>query len=209
MFCQSLRVYEFRFQMNNLKPYFQLQLIEAGCDEAGRGCLAGPVFAASVVLPKDFYHPYLNDSKQVSVERREILRQYIENNAIAWGVASIDKNEIDQINIANASYKAMHLAINKLTVRPQLLLIDGNRFTPYPGVDHICIIKGDSTYAAIAAASILAKTYRDRYMLNLHKLYPQYGWDKNKGYGTLFHRRAIIEFGRSPYHRDSFHFKIV
>lgn len=178
--------------------------MEAGCDEAGRGCLAGPVFAAAVILPPDFYHPLLNDSKQVSEDHRYELRSYIKKNAIAYAVAQVDHEEIDKINILKASFKAMHLAIDKLRKRPQLLLIDGNRFTPYKRVKHECIIKGDGIYASIAAASILAKTYRDDYMRSLHKMYPHYCWQSNKGYGTEEHRKAITEFGLSPYHRKTF-----
>lgn len=187
-----------------LKPFYQQELLEAGCDEAGRGCLAGPVFAAAVILPIDFSHPLLNDSKQVTEKNRNELRAIIEQSAISYAVASIDNNEIDQINILKASFKAMHLAIEKLKKKPQLLLIDGNRFYNYKKTPHRCIIKGDSIYTSIAAASILAKTYRDDYMLKLHKKYPQYSWDKNKGYGTIIHRKAIEEFGACPYHRKSF-----
>lgn len=179
-------------------------LLEAGCDEAGRGCLAGPVFAAAVILPPDFYHPLLNDSKQVSEATRNELRNVIEKEAIAFGVSRIDNNEIDKINILKASFKAMHLAIGKLKRKPELLLIDGNRFIEYKEVKHHCIIKGDATYSSIAAASILAKTYRDEYMLKLHKKFPCYKWNENKGYGTLAHRKAIEQNGISKYHRRSF-----
>lgn len=178
--------------------------IEAGCDEAGRGCLAGPVYAASVILPDGFYHPLLNDSKQVTEENRNELRNYIETNAIAWAVGSIDHKEIDKINILKASFKAMHKAIKALHTKPSLLLIDGNRFTPYRGITHQCIVKGDSLYMAIAAASILAKTHRDEYMLQLHEQYPHYKWNENKGYGTRYHRQQIADKGVSPYHRKSF-----
>lgn len=187
-----------------LKPYLQEELTEAGADEAGRGCYAGPVFAAAVILPADFYHPLLNDSKQVAEEHREILREIIEETAIAWAVGCIDNEEIDQINILKASFKAMHVAIAQLHTRPGLLLIDGNRFTPYPGIRHHCVIKGDSIYSSIAAASILAKTHRDAYMRQLHKEYPYYGWDRNKGYGTAEHRQAIEQFGLCRYHRKSY-----
>jgi ribonuclease HII len=187
-----------------LKPFHQEILIEAGCDEAGRGCLAGPVFAAAVVLPKDFHHPLLNDSKQLTEEHRYTLRPIIEQQAVSYAVGIVDHEEIDVINILKASFKAMHLAIDKLTTQPQLLLIDGNRFTPYPAIQHECIIKGDGIYASIAAASILAKTYRDDYMLQLHEQFPQYKWNSNKGYPTLQHRHAIEEHGMSPYHRKSF-----
>ncbi|MDE3144650.1 MAG: ribonuclease HII [Bacteroidota bacterium] len=190
--------------MPELKSYFQNELIEAGCDEAGRGCYAGPVFAAAVILPKDFYHPLLNDSKQVKELQRNELRIIIEQQAIAFAVGMITHEEIDQINILKASFKAMHLAIEKLNPQPQFLLIDGNRFTPYKKIKHQCIVKGDATYANIAAASILAKTYRDDFMLKLHKKFPQYNWQKNKGYGTLEHRKAIEEFGLCKYHRKSF-----
>jgi ribonuclease HII len=179
-------------------------LVEAGCDEAGRGCYAGPVFAAAVILPKDFYHPLLNDSKQVKEKDRNELRVFIEQNATAYAVSMIDNKEIDKINILKASFKAMHSAIDKLQIQPALLLIDGNRFTPYKNIPHHCIIKGDGKFASIAAASILAKTYRDDYMLQLHKKFPKYGWNKNKGYGTLIHRKAIEEFGVCKHHRMSF-----
>jgi ribonuclease HII len=187
-----------------LKNFFNETLVEAGCDEAGRGCLAGPVFAAAVILPRDFYHPLLNDSKQVTPEHREELRIYIEERAVTYAVARVDHDEIDRINILKASFKAMHLAVRKLKQKPQLLLIDGNRFTPYKKIPHECVIQGDGIYAPIAAASILAKTYRDAYMLKLHKKHPQYGWNTNKAYATLCHRKAIEEFGLTPYHRRSF-----
>jgi ribonuclease HII len=187
-----------------LKKYHQKVLIEAGCDEAGRGCLAGPVFAAAVILPKKFYHPLLNDSKQVTEEHRYELRPFIEKNAVAYAVGIVDHEEIDAINILKASFKAMHLAIDQLHTKPELLLIDGNRFTIYPTIQHECVIKGDSIYASIAAASILAKTYRDDFMKNLHEQFPHYKWNTNKGYGTLEHRTAIEQHGMSPYHRKSF-----
>jgi ribonuclease HII len=187
-----------------LQPYYQEALLEAGCDEAGRGCYAGPVFAATVVLPKNFYHPLLNDSKQVKESERELLRPVIEKEAISWAVAQVDEAEIDRINILQASFLAMHKAINKLDLTPELLLIDGNRFKPYPGIQHACIIKGDGLYASIAAASILAKTHRDEYMFRLHEEFPQYQWASNKGYGTAAHRQAIEQYGISPYHRRSF-----
>ena len=187
-----------------LQNYYQKKLIEAGCDEAGRGCYAGPVFAAAVILPKKFYHPLLNDSKQVKEKDRNELRHYIEAKAICYAVAQIDNHEIDSINILKASFKAMHVAIDNLKQNPQLLLIDGNRFTPYQKVAHQCIIKGDGKFASIAAASILAKTYRDEYMQQLHQQFPVYGWDKNKGYGTLIHRTAIEQHGLCVYHRKSF-----
>lgn len=187
-----------------LKSFYQDILIEAGCDEAGRGCFAGPVFAAAVILPKDFHHPVLNDSKQLTKEERNELRPVIEQQAISYAVSFVDNNEIDTINILKASFKAMHLAITQLTQQPGLLLIDGNRFTSYPQIPHHCIIKGDGEYASIAAASILAKTYRDEYMEQLHDEFPVYHWKNNKGYGTPFHRNAIAEHGLCKYHRKSF-----
>ena len=192
-----------------LKTFYQKDLIEAGCDEAGRGCLAGPVFAAAVILPVNFNHPLLNDSKQVTEKNRNELRLIIEKSALAFAVASIDNDEIDKINILKASFKAMHLALDKLKKKPQLLLIDGNRFYNYKKIPHRCIIKGDSIYTSIAAASILAKTYRDGFMLKLHKKFPQYSWDNNKGYGTVLHRNAIEEFGQCKYHRKSFKLKSI
>ncbi len=187
-----------------LRSHYQEELTEAGCDEAGRGCYAGPVFAAAVVLPPGFYHPLLNDSKQVSVENRNILRTYIEAHALAWSVARVDHDEIDRINILKASFKAMHLALDQLNPMPRLLLIDGNRFTRYRRIPHRCIVKGDAIFASIAAASILAKTWRDEYMRQLHIEFPHYCWDNNKGYGTKEHRDAIEQFGLSKYHRKSF-----
>lgn len=184
--------------------YLNQDNIEAGCDEAGRGCYAGPVFAAAVILPKNFYHPLLNDSKQVKEKDRQTLKNYITNNAVSYGIASVSNNEIDEINILKASIKAMHLAISKLSITPNFLLIDGNRFYPYKKIPHQCIIKGDGKFASIAAASILAKTARDEYMTKINQEYPNYGWQKNKGYGTLEHRKAIEQFGLSPYHRTSF-----
>lgn len=179
-------------------------LTEAGCDEAGRGCYAGPVFAAAVILPKDFHHPLLNDSKQVDPANRRLLRDYIEENAAAFAVGIVSVEEIDQINILKASFLAMHRAIDQLKKRPKLLLIDGNRFIAYQGIPHRCIVKGDATYASIAAASILAKTYRDEYMQALHPSFPQYDWLKNKGYGTKAHRDAIALHGLTTHHRKSF-----
>ena len=187
-----------------LKPFYQDQFVEAGCDEAGRGCYAGPVFAAAVILPRNFYHPELNDSKQVTPEKRKELKYYIKENAIAYAVAMVDNDEIDQINILRASFKAMHIALDKLRKRPAFLLIDGNRFTPYKKLKHQCIIQGDATYASIAAASILAKTHRDSYMRQLHKEFPYYNWKQNKGYGTEEHRTAIEKHGLCKYHRRSF-----
>lgn len=187
-----------------LKKFFSKGLVEAGCDEAGRGCLAGPVFAAAVILPSRFSHPLLNDSKQMTEEERNTLRPIIEKKAIAWAVAMVDHEEIDRINILKASFKAMHLAVDTLGARPDLLLIDGHLFTPYLGIVHQCVVKGDSIYASIAAASVLAKTHRDAYMLTLHKEYPHYNWHENKGYGTAHHRNTIKEHGLSPYHRKTF-----
>ena len=182
-------------------------MVEAGCDEAGRGCLAGPVFAAAVILPPKFYHPRLNDSKQVAEEDRYKLRKVIERKAIAYAVGIVDNNEIDSINILNASFKAMHLALEQLQQEPGLLLIDGNRFNPYKNIRHECIIQGDGKFSAIAAASILAKTYRDDYMRQLHTEYPHYRWCSNKGYATREHCKAIEEFGLCKYHRKSFDIK--
>ncbi len=177
---------------------------EAGCDEAGRGCLAGPVFAAAVILPRNYKHKLLNDSKQLSLKKRDLLRKDVENDSIAWAVAEVSNMEIDKINILNASFKAMHIAISKLSVQPELLLIDGNRFISYDSIIHECIIKGDGKYLSIAAASILAKTYRDEYMKSLNKKYPGYGWDTNVGYPTSAHREGIKKLGITPYHRKSF-----
>jgi ribonuclease HII len=182
----------------------QLKLLEAGIDEAGRGCYAGPVFAAAVILPNHFYHPLLNDSKQVTKANREVLREVICSSALAWSVAQVSPAEIDRINILQATYRAMHKAISGLTIQPEMLLIDGNRFRPYPSIPHLCMIKGDSKLANIAAASILAKTFRDDYMLQLHAKYPAYAFDNNKGYGTATHRAAIEQQGLSPVHRKSF-----
>ena len=187
-----------------LQPYFYKTKIEAGLDEAGRGCYAGPVFAAAVILPKKFYHPLLNDSKQLSEKERDELRPVIEKESISFAVASVDNDEIDIINILQASFKAMHLALDKLMVIPQHLLIDGNRFKPYNEIKHSCIIKGDGIYASIAAASVLAKTYRDEYMQQLHAEYSHYYWNRNKGYGTAEHRSAIEQNGLCKYHRKSF-----
>ena len=183
---------------------FKEGVIEAGCDEAGRGCLAGPVFAAAVILPENFHHPVLNDSKKLSHSQREELRQIIEGEALAWKVAMLDNNEIDEHNILNASFMAMHRAVDDLNTKPELLLIDGNRFIPYEGIPHQCIIKGDGKFSSIAAASILAKTHRDEFMLNLSFEHPQYNWSQNKGYPTAEHRAAIMKHGISSYHRKSF-----
>jgi ribonuclease HII len=187
-----------------LKLRHQHIFIEAGCDEAGRGCYAGPVFAAAVILPADFFHPLLNDSKQVVAAIREELRIFIEANVLDYAVAYVDEQEIDRINILRASFKAMHLAIKKLKMEPELLLIDGNRFSCYQKIPHHCVIRGDGIYAPIAAASILAKTYRDDYMRRLHEEFPHYQWHSNKGYGTGEHRKAIEEYGLCKYHRKSF-----
>ncbi|WP_118976933.1 ribonuclease HII [Taibaiella koreensis] len=187
-----------------LLPFFQDNIVEAGCDEAGRGCLAGPVVAAAVILPKDFHHPFLNDSKQLSEEQRELLRPVIEEKALSWAVAFVDNQEIDRINILKASFKAMHLAIEQLRIIPELLLIDGNRFTPYFGIPHECVIKGDGKYASIAAASILAKTHRDAYMSDLHDAFVPYNWKENKGYPTPYHKQKVRELGHTPYHRLTF-----
>ena len=187
-----------------LLPYLYKTKTEAGIDEAGRGCYAGPVFAAAVILPKDFFHPLLNDSKLLSAKQRDELRPIIEKESIAFAVGQVCNNEIDIINILQASFRAMHLAIDKLEKKPVQLLVDGNRFLPYKNISHKCIVKGDSIYASIAAASLLAKTYRDDYMVTIHAEYSYYGWDKNKGYGTLTHRKAIEENGLCKYHRKSF-----
>ena len=177
-----------------LLPYFQDDLIEAGCDEAGRGCLAGPVFAAAVILPKSFSHDVLTDSKQLSEKNRYELRIYIEQEAMAYAVAMVDHQEIDRINILNASFRAMHLALEQLSIRPGFILIDGNRFKPYQQIPHECIVKGDGKYYSIASASIQAKTYRDDHMLPLSEEFPQYDWLNNKGYATIKHREAVISF---------------
>jgi ribonuclease HII len=187
-----------------LLSFFTPDLIEAGCDEAGRGCLAGPVVAAAVILPKNYKHEILNDSKQLDKEERDQLRIDIERDALAWAVAEVSHEEIDEINILNASFKAMHRAIDKLTIKPQFLLIDGNRFTRYEGINHECIVKGDAAYLSIAAASILAKTYRDEIMQKLAEQFPGYGWKTNVGYPTLEHREGIRQLGITPYHRKSF-----
>lgn len=187
-----------------LKSAFTPDKIEAGCDEAGRGCLAGPVFASAVILPKNFQHPKLKDSKQLNEKTRLLLREIIEKEALAWSVAQVSNIEIDEINILNASFLAMHRAIEKLHITPELLLIDGNRFKTFNSIPHQCFVKGDSRFLSIAAASILAKTYRDEFMQNTHLQYPMYGWDKNKAYPTLQHRQAICQYGLTPLHRRSF-----
>ncbi len=187
-----------------LEPYHTVGRREAGCDEAGRGCIAGPVFAAAVILPERFGHPDLNDSKKLTKRTRDALRVIIEEEAVAFGVAMVSEQEIDQINILNASFLAMHRALDQLGILPDHLLIDGNRFRPYREIPHSCIIRGDSRYSSIAAASVLAKTYRDDYMKELHGEHPQYGWDSNKGYPTAAHRRALLLHGPSRCHRRSF-----
>lgn len=187
-----------------LKPYLQENRIEAGCDEAGRGCLAGPVYAAAVILPQDFSNELLNDSKQLSEKQRYQLREVIEREALAWAVGVVTNEEIDKINILRASILAMHRAVAQLKIRPQHLLIDGNRFSPYEDIPHTTVVKGDATYMSIAAASILAKTYRDDFMLKIHEEYPQYHWDSNKGYPAPVHREAIRQYGTTPYHRLTF-----
>lgn len=186
----------------------QYAVPEAGCDEAGRGCLAGPVFAAAVILPPDFSHPLLNDSKQMSERNRELLRPIIEREALAWAVEAVDAGRIDEINILNASFEAMSRAVSRLSVRPQMLAIDGNRFRSDLQIAYRCIVKGDARYAHIAAASVLAKTHRDAYMRRIDAEYPQYGWSRNKGYPTRDHRLAIRQYGLSPYHRLSFNHEI-
>jgi len=187
-----------------LRSSYSKKHIEAGCDEAGRGCLAGPVVAAAVVLPRKYRHPLLNDSKQLTRQEREELREEIQHDALAWAVAEVSHDEIDRINILKASFKAMHVAIQKLSVLPSLLLIDGNRFNPYPDIPHKCIIKGDAKFLSIAAASVLAKTYRDELMMKLALEYPGYGWETNMGYPTEAHRDGIRKLGVTPYHRKSF-----
>ncbi|EHQ27155.1 ribonuclease HII [Mucilaginibacter paludis] len=183
---------------------FQYELLEAGCDEAGRGCLAGPVFAAAVILPPDFEHGLLNDSKQIDEQTRYELRAEIEQKAVAFAVASVDNEEIDEINILNASFLAMHRAIDQLHIAPELLIIDGNRFNKYRAIPHHCIIQGDGKYFSIAAASILAKTYRDDYMKKIALEHPEYDWHTNKGYPTIKHRNMVVELGYTPYHRRTF-----
>ena len=187
-----------------LLPYYNNTLIEAGCDEAGRGCLAGSVYAAAVIFPKDYHNARLNDSKQLTAKQRYALREEIERDAIAWALGIVTAQEIDQMNILKASITAMHRAIEKLSVQPETLIIDGNRFYPYRNLPYHTIVKGDGKYLSIAAASILAKTYRDDYMKQLHEEYPYYGWDHNAGYPTKEHREGIAQHGLSPYHRLSF-----
>lgn len=188
-----------------LAPHYYIDKVEAGCDEAGRGCLAGSVYAAAVILPPDYDNPLLNDSKQLTEHRRYALREQIEHDAVAWAVGVVTPEEIDKINILHASFLAMHRALDQLKVRPEALLIDGNRFDPYPGGQpYTCIVHGDARYQSIAAASILAKTFRDDYMNRLAEDYPMYGWSRNKGYPTKEHREAIRRYGLSPYHRKTF-----
>lgn len=189
----------------NLKSFLHENLVEAGCDEAGRGPLAGPVFAAAVILPKDFHHPLLNDSKQMTERARDVLREIIEKEAVAWAVESLSAEEIDVLNILQASITGMQRAVRRLSSKPDFLLIDGNRFKPFDGYDYLTVVHGDATYASIAAASVLAKTHRDEYMRSIAREYPQYGWERNMGYPTPEHIAAIKEFGYTPYHRKSFH----
>ena len=189
----------------NLLPFMNEGILEAGCDEAGRGPLAGPVYAAAVIFPKDFRHPLLNDSKQMSAKAREELRNVIEKEAVAWAVEAVSAEEIDALNILWASVTGMQRAVRKLKVKPEFLLIDGNRFRPFDGYEYRTVVHGDATYASIAAASVLAKTYRDEYMKELALKYPQYGWDRNMGYPTPEHLEAIRKFGYTEYHRKSFH----
>jgi ribonuclease HII len=187
-----------------LQAYLHDVLLEAGCDEAGRGCLAGPVYAAAVILPKNFFHPMLNDSKQLTEEQRYELRPVIEKEALAFAVSNLCNKQIDKFNILRASFKSMHLAVKQLNPQPQFLLIDGNRFIPFKKIPHKCVIQGDGIYAAIAAASILAKTYRDDYMKNLHHKFPEYNWASNKGYATREHQKALDKYGPCKFHRNSF-----
>ncbi len=187
-----------------LQSFHTKNLIEAGCDEAGRGCLAGPVFAAAVILPDDFEHPQLNDSKQITEKNRDTLRVIIEEKALAWAVVAVSPEEIDKINILNASILGMQRALEQLNTQPEHIIVDGNRFKPYNFIPYTCIVKGDAKFKSIAAASILAKTHRDEYMLKIHESYPNYGWDTNKGYPTVKHRAAIAEFGTTKLHRKTF-----
>ncbi len=187
-----------------LKSFYYPHQIEAGCDEAGRGCLAGPVFAAAVIFPNNYKNNFINDSKQLSEKKRYELKKIIENDALSYAIAKIDTTEIDNINILQASIKAMNMAIKKLTIQPDFLLIDGNRFHTDSNIPFACIVKGDATFLSIAAASILAKVYRDEYMIILNEKYPHYKWNKNKGYPSLYHRQAILNHGITEYHRKSF-----
>lgn len=190
-----------------LQNFLNQGIVEAGCDEAGRGPLAGPVYAAAVILPPDFHHPYLNDSKKMTERERNLLRPIIEKEAIAFAVEAVSAEEIDSLNILRASITGMHRAVARLSTVPEFLLIDGNKFIPYPGIPHQCVIKGDGKFTSIAAASVLAKTYRDEQMRKLAQDYPQYGWERNMGYPTREHIEAIKKFGFTPYHRKSFHLK--
>lgn len=201
MFSPYLHAYVI---LSVLNPYFQSEKVEAGCDEAGRGCLAGPVVASAVILPKDYHHEILNDSKQLTEKQRNELKDEIKKDALAWAIGVVSPEEIDDINILNASYLAMHRAVDQLKIQPELLLIDGNRFNAYEGIPHECIIKGDGKYYSIAAASILAKTYRDDLMKDLAVKYPGYGWETNVGYPTRAHRDGLKEMGSTPHHRMSF-----
>lgn len=187
-----------------LRPYFYKNIVEAGCDEAGRGCLAGPVTAAAVILPKNFRHEVLNDSKQLTPKQRDSLKDEIIETAVAWNVAFVGSEDIDRMNILRATIRAMHMAIDGLSIKPGFLLIDGNRFFPYGSTGYKTIVRGDSLYFSIAAASVLAKTFRDEFMIKIHEKHPLYGWDSNKGYATPFHRRAIREHGITSFHRKSF-----
>ena len=188
----------------SLLPFFKEGITEAGCDEAGRGCLAGPVVAAAVILSPDFFHPLLNDSKQLSEKHRDLLREVIEKEAMVWSVAMVSNQEIDEVNILNASFLAMNRAVARLKIKPEHLLIDGNRFKTSLAIPYTCFVKGDGMYASIAAASVLAKTHRDELMKQLHNEFPVYGWNRNKGYPTSVHRKAIGKFGITNYHRKSF-----
>lgn len=196
-------------QQESLPKQFSDLAYEAGLDEAGRGCLAGPVVAAAVILSPDFSHPLLKDSKQLRPEQRDEMRELIKEHALAWAIGEVQSDRIDEINILQASIEAMHIAVSKLSIQPQLLAVDGRQFNPYPDIPHECLVKGDSRFQHIAAASILAKTYRDALMQELHELHPQYGWDSNKGYPTPFHRKALAAYGSSPFHRKSFKWKIA
>lgn len=193
---------------SNLRPFFQAEGIEAGLDEAGRGCLAGPVVAAAVILPKDFYDKQLTDSKQLNAKQRQHLIEVIKTHAIDYAIAEVDHSTIDQINIYKASVMAMHRAVEQLKTKPDHLLVDGNRFISYPFIQHTCIVKGDSLYFSIAAASILAKTYRDEWMKNAAKTYPGYGWERNAGYPTIEHRKAVLSLGPTEIHRKTFRVEI-
>lgn len=187
-----------------LQPFYQETLVEAGCDEAGRGCLAGPVVAAAVILPRNFFHPLLNDSKQLTEKERDLLAPIIMEMAVAWKIGICDNHEIDKINILKASFLAMHKAVDQMKNKPELLLIDGNRFYKYPNIPHQCIVKGDAKFMSIAAASVLAKTCRDAIMNELHSKHPEYNWQQNKGYPTKAHRKAIAQHGTTHYHRNTF-----